>query len=145
MIGLSVGLMPRYSQLFREIERPSAFTDISLFSPRTLWFLFLSVLFRNMPKWRYKDGENFSDIYARIQYSFRFIESLVEAHESVVIVSHSAYINLMVLYMCHGERLSLRELVATLMSINKLKNCEVVHVEYVGPTAKGTCPWMWHR
>lgn len=142
IIGQSIGLSPIYSELFREIERPSHFRETSLYSFRTVWFLFLSVLFRNNPKWRYGDGENFFDIYARIQKSFHYIESLTETHASIIIVSHSAYSILLQSYVCHGNTLSLRELVVALLHIKKLKNCNVIHIEYVGPTAKGTCAWM---
>ncbi len=144
VVGLSIGLTPLYKEMFREVERPSVLAESSLYSPRTLWFLFLSVLFRNR-SWRYKDGENFADIYARVKRAFHFIESQVEAHEVIVIVSHSAFINLMLSYMCHDRRLSLRELVRILLNINQLKNCGVTHVEYVGPTAKGTCAWMLRK
>jgi broad specificity phosphatase PhoE len=142
MVGFSIGLEPKYSQLFHEVERPSVFADKSLMSLSTFWYLFLSVIHRDNPKWRYKDGENFFDIYSRIQRSFHYIESLTEAHETVIIVSHSAYISLMIAYMCHGEELSLRELVIAVLNVNELRNCDVKHVEYVGPTAKGTCAWM---
>ncbi len=142
MIGLSIGLEPTYSGYFREVERPSVFAEKSLLSLRTIWYLFLSVIHRNNPKWRYKDGENFFDIYSRIQKSFHYIESLTEAHETIIVVSHSAYISLMITYMCHSNSLSLRELVTALLNINELKNCDIQHVEYVGPTAKGTCAWL---
>jgi broad specificity phosphatase PhoE len=142
VIGLTIGLTPVYKEMFREVARPSTLAESSLYSPRTLWFLFLSVLFRNNSRWRYKDGENFADIYTHVQRSFHFIESQVEAHNSIIIVSHSAYINLMISYMCHDRRLSLGELIRILLQINQLKNCGIMHVEYVGPTHKGTCAWL---
>jgi broad specificity phosphatase PhoE len=142
IVGSSIGISPKYKTFFREIERPSFFANTSLFNIRTFWYIGLSVLFRNRPTWRYKDGENFSDIYTRVQHAFQYIESLTEAHESIIIVSHSAYISLLMTYMCHGSKLTLRELVSTLLRIEHLKNCDVTHVEYIGPTAKGTCAWM---
>jgi broad specificity phosphatase PhoE len=141
MIGLSIGVEPVYKSLFREVERPSILAGKSLYNPRTLWYLALSALHRNNPKWRYKDAENFNDIYIRVQESLEYIESIIEEKESIVIVSHSAYIMLMILYMCHGQRLSVRELVTTLLNINQLKNCNVAHVEYLGHGRKGTCSW----
>jgi glucosyl-3-phosphoglycerate phosphatase len=145
MIGQCVGLTPQYLSLFREVGRPSGFAEASLYSIRSLWFLFLSVLFRNRQTWRYDDAENFSDIYARVQESFHFIEKQVEAHDAIIIVSHAAYINLMLSYMCHGQVLTLRELVRTLLHINELKNGDIIHVEYVGPTPKGTCAWLLRK
>ena len=145
MIGQCIGVETKYHELFREVVWPTVLTGKSLRSAHTFWYLFLSVLFRNNPKWRYGDGENFFDIYHRIQRTFAYIESLTEAHDTIVIVSHSEYISLIISYLCHDKKLSLRELVRALLSINHLKNCDVRHVEYVGPTAKGTCAWLLRK
>jgi probable phosphoglycerate mutase len=142
IIGQSVGVLPVRSPLFCEVGWPTSLIGKHLYGPQGLWFLFLSVFKRNSLTWRYEDAENFSDIYNRVQKSFRYIESLTEEHESIVIVSHSEYIRLMVRFMCHGEQLTVSELVKTLFGVNSLKNGEVVHVEYVGPTIQGTCPWL---
>lgn len=142
MIGLSLGLTPVYKDLFREIERPSSLAGKSLYHPKTLWYLALSALHRNNPKWRYEDAENFADIYARVQKTLTYIESVIEERKTIVIVSHSAYIILLMLYMCHGERLTVRELVSTLLNINQLKNCNVTHIEFMGPKVPNTCSWM---
>ncbi len=142
MIGLSLGITPVYKESFREIERPSLLGGRSLYNIRTLWYLGLTALNRNNPKWRYKDAENFSDIYTRVQKSLKYIESIIEEHDSIVVVSHSAYIMLIILYMCHGQKLSTRDLVRTLFSINHLHNGNVAHVEFLGPTIRGTCSWM---
>ncbi len=123
------------------MERPSNLSGKSLYNPRTLWYLALSALYRNNPKWKYRDAENFTDIYTRVHSSLEYIESIIEEHESIVVVSHSAYMMLMILYMCHGQKLSVRELFTTLLNINQLKNCNVAHVEYLGPARKGTCSW----
>jgi broad specificity phosphatase PhoE len=145
VIGQSTGLTPVYSPHFREVERPSLFAEKSLFSLRTFWYILLTVIFRNRPRWRYYDGENLTDIFARVQQSFRTIEARTEEHGAIIVVSHSAYIALMVRYMCHDRRLSLMDLVRVFFSTNGLENCEVLHVEYVGPTVKGTCPWILHE
>ncbi len=145
MIGLSLGITPMYNSLFREVERPSNLAGKSLYSPHTLWYLACSALFRNNPKWKYKDAENFSEIHARVEKSLNYIESVIEENHTIIVVSHSAYIMLMILYMCHGEKLSVRELVTTLLNINQLKNCNVAHVEYLGPSPKGTCSWALRK
>jgi broad specificity phosphatase PhoE len=141
VIGLSLGITAVFKDIFREVERPSFLSGRSLYHPYTLWYLILTALHRNNPRWRYKDAENFSDIYTRVHKSLEYIESIIEEYDSIVIVSHSAYIMLMVLYMCHSQTLSARELVQVLLNINQLKNCKVSHVEYLGPARKGTCAW----
>jgi broad specificity phosphatase PhoE len=142
VIGQSLGITPVRAYLFREVEWPSNLIGKSLISFGSVRFLIMLALFRNRLSWRYRDGENIYDLYTRIQKAFSYIDSLVEAHNSVVIVSHSEYIRLMIRYMCHGQKLTLREIITTLLSVRKLKNGEVVHVEYIGPTVKGTCPWL---
>lgn len=144
IIGHCVGVTPTPLHHFVEVRWPTRFIGHSLYSLSALMFLCRSVLRRDQPNWHYEDAENFFDIFRRIQTSFRYIESLTEAHDSIVIVSHSEYIRLMVRYMCHDERLSLAELLSVLLSVNSLKNGEIVHVEYVGPTPTGTCPWILH-
>lgn len=145
IIGQCVGLKPCENHLFREVVWPSKLFGRSLYSFGSLWFIFLSTLYRDTPEWRFRDAENYADMYTRIVQSFAYIDSLTEAHEAIVIVSHSEYIRLMIRYMCHDQSLTLGELLRTLLSVNSLKNGEVVHVEYVGPTVKGTCPWILHK
>ena len=142
VISSRIDVKPKYSELFYEVVRPSSLAEVSLYSPKAIWFLVLTILFRNNPKWRYHDAENFSDVYARVQRTFTYIESLTEAHNSVIIVTHSAYMSLMVRYMCHSKHLTLYELIHTYLSLNQLDNCGVIHVEYVGPTPRGTCSWL---
>jgi len=142
IIETRTGLTLELNSSFREVVRPSVLAHDSLYSVRTLWYITLSVLFRNNSKWRYKDGENFYDIHERIQKSFSFLESITEEHSSVIVVSHSVYINLLITYMCNDRKLTLIELIKTLLNINELKNCAVTHVEYVGPAYGNTCVWQ---
>ncbi len=145
IISASVGVPPTRNHLFREVDWPTSLIGKHLYSAGALWYMVLSLLFRNRVSWRYRDAENFNDIYRRIQKTFAYVESLTEEHDAIVIVSHSEYIRLMITYMCHSEKLTFSEIFSTLVSTQKLKNCEVVHVEYVGPTPKGTCPWLLHK
>lgn len=142
IIGIRIGLENTSNFLFKEVVRPTSLAQESLYGFRTLWYITLSILHRNNPKWRYKDGENFYDIHERIKKSFVYIESLTEEHTSVIVVSHSVYINLLITYMCHDSKLTLFELVKTFLNINELQNCAVTHVEYIGPAYGNTCSWQ---
>jgi len=141
-IGATIGIVPIRMDIFREVERPSNLASTSLYGIRSLWYIGMSVLYRNVSTWRYRDAENFTDIYVRVQTAFAYIESLTEEHKSVIVVSHSVFINLMIMYMCHNRTLSLSDLVKTLSNVNELKNCAVTHVEYVGPAYGNTCAWQ---
>jgi broad specificity phosphatase PhoE len=128
--------------IFREVERPASLSGTSYFHIRTLWYVSQLVMHRNNARWRYDDAENFTDIYTRVRTAFAFLESLTEEHKSIIIVSHSEFINLMIMYMCHDRVLTLTDIVKTSLKINELKNCDVTHVEYVGPTLGNTCAWQ---
>jgi broad specificity phosphatase PhoE len=141
-IGAAIGILPVRMDIFREVERPSNLANTSLYGMRSLWYIGMSVLYRNAPTWRYRDAENFTDIYARVRTAFAYIESLTEEHKSVIVVSHSVFINLMIMYMCHNRTLTLGDLVKTLGNVNELRNCAVTHVEYVGPAYGNTCAWQ---
>jgi probable phosphoglycerate mutase len=142
IIGAATSLPPVRRDIFREVERPSSLANASLYGIRSLWYIALTVLFRNAPSWRYRDAENFTDIYARVRAAFDYVESLTEEHKSIIIVSHSVFINLMIMYMCKDRTLTLSDLVKTLTNVNELKNCAVTHVEYVGPSFGNTCAWQ---
>jgi len=141
IIGLHVGLTPITNGLFYEIVRPSKLHNCSIFSLETLWYVFLSVLFRNRPSWRYKDAENFTDISNRAKRALAYIESLRDTHTSVVIVSHTVFINIMVAYMCRNRMLDVRDVLSAFTRSKRMKNGEVIHVEYVGAGAKNACNW----
>lgn len=145
IIGAHVGLAPRRDNRFREVGRPSILAGNPLFSFRTAWYLLLSALHRNTHTWRYKDAENFYDIHARASQAINYLESLAEDHGSVIIVSHSEFINLMIAYLCHGRALTAWELFRILFNVGMQKNCSIAHVEYIGKTHQSTCAWMRHR
>lgn len=144
IIGSRTGLEPKRMGIFREVDRPFCLANTPLFSARSLWYVALTFFHRNNPKWRYRDAENLHDVYARVRDAYSYIESLTEEHDSVIIISHSVFINLMVTYMCNECRLSFFDLAKTLLHINELKNCDVTHVEYNGPAFGNTCAWQVH-
>ncbi len=144
IIGKSVGLTPIHTTLFKEVERPTSLCGKSLFCFESFQFVFESTKNRSDTTWRYKDAENFSDIYTRVQRAFKYIESLADEHKSVVIVSHTIFINFMVTYMCHGRMLSLSELTASFFHIGGLKNCDTIELQYVGKPKNEAkvCNWI---
>ncbi len=141
VIGLCVGLTPTTNGLFYEVERPSSLFGKSHFHPRTLFYVLSSALMRNRPLWRYQDAENFSDIKARATRALTYLESLVDTHASVIVVSHTIFINMMISYMCQNKMYDLKSLILTILHIKQMKNTDVIHVEYVGKTGKNTCSW----
>lgn len=141
IIGSSVGLKPAVNGLFYEIMRPSRLFGKSHFNIETFWYVFLSVLHRKNRSWRYTDAENFFDIASRAKKALEYLESLRNTHSSVIVVSHTVFINTMVSYMCKNKILDFRDLFFTFFHIERMKNASVIHVEYNGATAPHTCAW----
>lgn len=141
VIGECVGLTPETNGLFYEVERPSSLFGKSHFHPKTLMYVFLSALMRNRPVWHFQDAENFSDIKSRATRALTYLESLTATHTSVIVVSHTIFINMMISYMCQNTMFDLKRLILTILHIKQMKNTDVIHVEYVGKTDMNTCAW----
>ncbi len=141
VIGLCTGLTPAVNGLFFEIERPSKFYGLSHFSIETFWYVLLSIIHKDNPTWRYDDAENFSDIQKRAERALAYLESLSSIHSSVVVVSHTIFINVMVAYLCRNKMLTLKDLIFTFLHVERMKNGAVLHVEYTEKTVQNTCSW----
>ncbi len=141
VIGLHTGLVPQTNGLFYEIARPSALYNKSHFNIETFFYVAMSVLKRKNPLWRYKDAENFDDISSRAKRALSYLEALEKSHTSVVIVSHTIFINVMVSYMCKNRMLDVRDLILTFLHIKRMANTDIIHVEYLGRGNGHTCAW----
>jgi broad specificity phosphatase PhoE len=141
IIGQRTGLTPVANGLFYEIVRPSKFYNTSTFHFETFWFVLLSMIHKNNPIWRYADAENAHMISDRARRALAYIESLRDTHNSVVIVSHNVFINIMVAYMCKNSMLGFWEMLSTFLRIRRMKNASVIHLEYVGNGSPNTCNW----
>lgn len=141
IIGQFTGLKPETCGLFYEIERPSSLYSASHFCFETFRYVIGSFFNRKNEKWRYKDAENFSDISNRAKRALSFIEDLHGTHNSIVIVSHTVFINIMVAYMCENKLLDIGDLVRTFLHIERMDNTGIVHVEFLGRTSQGVCSW----
>lgn len=144
IIGLHTGLTPETNALFYEIIRPSSVYGRSHFSVETFKYVILSVLRRNNKQYRYKDAENMHDLIVRIQKAFEYLEGLSKKHSSVVVVSHSVFMNLLVAHMCKESPLSFFELFKSFAKVIFTKNGSVLHLEYQKKTKKDepVCPWQ---
>lgn len=141
IIGLLVGLTPQVQGLFYELIRPSSLYGKSHFHPRTILYVLGTALKRYDPTWRFEDAENFNDVRTRAERAITYLESLRDSHASIVVISHTIFINCMVSYMCRNRVLAVRDLISMVLHIKKMKNTGIIHVEYVGGSQKNTCTW----
>lgn len=136
---LDLSVMP--NNLFREVDRPTSLAGKHILTPATLHYVLLSVLKRNDPGWRYEDAENFNDIYMRSRNALAYLETLSRKHQSVAVVSHSIFINLLVAYMCHDRMMAVRDLLPSFFNMGVTDNCGIVELRYTGPSNQYSCAW----
>lgn len=145
IIGRHVGLAPQVSDVLYEIERPSQLFGKTIFNFETLWYILLLIVHRADRDWHYTDGENFIDIENRAKKALTYLESLHDTHRSVIVVSHTVFINMMVSALCKKQRFTLWDLVCCFYNILCMKNGEVIHLEYVRHTSANACHWRLIR
>lgn len=142
IIEMNLKLTPEPNQTFCEIIRPSSLYGKSHFSLETFKYVISSVWHRSNKDWHYKDSENMNDLIVRTRDAFTYLEKLSVKYESIVVVSHSVFINFMVAHMCNRKKLSFFKLLFAFLKIKQTKNGEIVSLEYLGKQKdKNICSW----
>lgn len=141
IIGERVGLKPIPYGIFHEVRRPTSLYGKSHFNPATIRYVVHSIARRRDAGWRYGDAENFADVRKRVKDALTHIESLNDRHQSVVVVSHTIFINLIVAYMCKNRVLSLRALLPSLLHVKKTQNGEIIHLRHEHRPTDCDCTW----
>lgn len=141
IIGSILGIRPIDNSLFHEVRRPAKLYGKSHFHPLTIWYVLKSIFHRRDFHWWYDDAENFRDIRDRVKDALLFLMTLKKNHRSVVVVSHTIFINLLVAYMCKNRVLDLRDLLPALLHVKRLKNGEVVHIQFSEELNDCGCTW----
>lgn len=143
IIALHTGLAPESSPLFYEIVRPSSLFGKSHFSFETFKYALLSVLRRNNSAWRYKDAENMRDLILRTEKAYQYLETLSKKYNSVIVVSHSVFMNFFIAHLCNRNPLNFFALVRAFLECLFTKNGTVVHLEYLrGGKKHDACAWQ---
>lgn len=140
IIGSVLGVPPVVEQQLHEIIRPSKFYDTSCYSLETHIYILFSVLHRNDPDAHYLDGENYTEVMNRAKNMITKLEGYASTKQSIVVVSHTIFINLMLACMCK-EKLSLWDIATTFMHIERLRNGAVIHAEYESIGEGALCGW----
>ncbi len=141
VIGMHIGMSPVTNELFYEIVRPSSLFGLSHFHPKTFWYVILTFLRRYNAQWRFEDAENFSDIEKRVQKALTYLASLQATHASVVVISHTVFINSMVSYMHHQKLGSVVGAVGQVRHIIQMNNTDIIHAECTNDSEHMSCTW----
>lgn len=142
VIGLHTGKETHVNQLFYEIVRPSSLYHKRMLSWGTLWYIIQSFRKRRDPSWRYEDAENYETLYARARRAREHLESLSKKQKSVIVVSHTVFINTLIAVLCQDRMPSTLEMIKITFGIIRLPHTGVVHLVYerTAPRSK-TCAW----
>jgi len=141
LIGNTLGLQPEESALFREVKRPSSLYGTSHFNWRTVRYVLRSVQKRRDASWRMEDAENFNDIRVRVEDALGYLKSFNGKYSSIVVVSHTIFINLITAYMCKNRILDLRDLLPALLHVTRMKNGAILHLTHTGEVNDCDCVW----
>lgn len=126
-IALSKNIIPDIAPIFGEVMEPSSLFGISEADERVC--LHRSNRNGNVenPNWRQEDGENFEDIFTRVQHAKSLLEK--DESDSILVVSHSFFM------MCFASAILLDAQVSTnawhdVASKLKISNTGVTLFEY---------------
>jgi broad specificity phosphatase PhoE len=86
-------------------------------------------------------GESYQDLRHRIAKAKSHFRSYPE-NARVVVVSHSVFINLFLVHMCHEDEINLFTASKAFMKILTMKNTELIPLIYDPETHTDTCGWF---
>lgn len=142
IVGRTLGLTPEVSDLFQEMRRPAKLYGKSHFHPLSVWYVFQLLAHRGDFHYRYHDAENLMDVRRRVKDALMHLKALKKDHGSIVVVSHTIFLNLLVAYMCKNRLLDFGDILPALLHIVRLENGGIIHVRYIGETEEQTCSWQ---
>ncbi len=103
-IATKKGLTVETTEFFHEVMRPSSLRGAAHDSSAYKDFLTAEAENYGDPAWRFEDGENFSDILARVTEGVSMLEQRSE--QQMVVVSHGRLMRFLVSYLLHKKQLT---------------------------------------
>ena len=129
-----------YNELFRELERPERIQGKKHFGVPSLFYIYQWFIGFRDTYWERNGGESHKAFIDRIKAAKEYLETLPE-DATVVIVSHSVFINFFIEHVCREHMLSTKEAFDLLMKITDLPNTAITHVSYNPDFGDGVCKW----
>lgn len=140
IINEADGYELEYNELFRELERPERIQGKKHFGLPSLFYIYQWFFGFREGYWKKNGGESHKAFIDRIKAAKAYLESLPE-DATVVVVSHSVFINFFIEHVCKDHMLSTREAFKLLMKITDLPNTAITHVSYNPDFGDGVCKW----
>lgn len=137
--GDRLDIIPETSPLFTELERPKTLFGYHHFSPRSVWYMIKWYLGRE----EYHDegrGESYLAFITRLKAARSYIESL-PPDATVVVFSHSIFINFFVQHICSDKPLPVWHSMLLFLKIKALDNSSITHMRCNPSYAENVCKW----
>jgi probable phosphoglycerate mutase len=133
LIADQLDMIPSIDHALVELMRPPTLTGHTHRSWRSLFFYMRWYVGLTLT------GESYSDLRQRIKLAQQNLGKL-PSDATVLVVSHSVFINVFVAHMCHGRMMHPFKAAATFLRLLRMKNAAVVELTYT-PVTQG-CGWM---
>lgn len=104
VIASEKGLTVETTEFFHEWIKPTSILGLSHSSPGYLAYMAEENEQYTNPDWRYEDGENFSDVLARVTAGVGMLEG--RAEDEIVLVSHGRLLRFLTSYLLHQKELT---------------------------------------
>lgn len=139
VIGTACDLVPETNYRFAELKRPKklygnyhrSFRSIVFYAQ---WYLGINSSYL-------LDGESYRQLRERIEEAKRYIEESYLPEDSVVIVSHTVFINFFTAHLCKSSRLPLPEALSVFKRVLTMPNAKITEINYDHSLPEHTCRW----
>lgn len=135
IIGDSCNLIPETNIHFAELQRPAHLyghyhTSMQSLAFYSRWFFGYA-----------EAGESYEAIRQRIKLAKEHFKTYPE-DARVAVVSHSVFINLFLVHLCHDEAINLPTAVKAFVNILSMKNTEFTPLIFDPDAHPNTCGWL---
>lgn len=138
IIGQECNLIPSITDLFTEIIRPHSLYGYHHRSLKSFCYYTRWLFGKTNPE--IEGGETYDDLRLRALKAQEFLK-VYPSDARVVVVSHSAFMNLFVAHLCKTKPLTFLEAVKCFNGIITIPNVHVVPLEFEADVEAPLCGW----
>ena len=138
IIGKMIGSIPQEEPLFREMRRPQLLFGMAYYGFHSITVGIQLILHAPYATWHYADEENFHEVRVRAHDAIKYLESLAERYEHVIVVSHAVFLSLLFSQFKRGK-ISIFSYLRAILKFVQLANGSISYVTC--ECSLGKCEW----
>lgn len=125
-----------------ELLRPPYLYGQHHFSLGSILYMFRWLYVRDERYWERVGGESYPQIIARVERARQQLEEY-DADATLIVVSHSVFINFFIEHVCYHRDISLFRAVLLVFKIRSIKNSGIIHLRYDPHVKQGELAWKF--